>query len=394
MVALPRGTWRGHDDRTSWTYEVDRAVIEALPGGFAGAVDAAIAAMTTFALVGRVSVTTLSKGEDALVEKLPSLPVVTARPLVAAMLPADVDVVVIDLDLLVNSIDGAEGVVPFGGELVVNNRYNEGPMRISVRVFDDLHAPLSGGLLVDNVELARVNGPRLTRFLATLRTSLNARYTPDIPDSHHFFTADGYAEQDLAALRAACRAAWTAYCADPDNRSRRDIELLLASNPGPSELDDVFSLLSGPPGLRPRVEAYLADLRRPLHPGSESDLMAAAASFRRQLLAVAAVHEADEGAPPAAPIRFVTAPESDPASVGNRVKRRIRTELDEADVRHPWWGYLRACGAVSANTEIMTYLGGLLLPEPIDLTGGYQLWHLGGACEIRADETVLWRLDR
>jgi hypothetical protein len=178
--ALYTGTWRRKSSLASWHHRVPRTDGASPIRELCEAAVRAWSIIDGFADVAAAEWTTISTGDEALVETRPTFDPQRIREAFERL--GDVTTLDLSLDLRCVGIDRSEGVIPNAGTLLVDLNWPDWEalgtgtpdLDIVLMLDVDIYAPHTGGHHPDNRVLAALNGPRLTAFLRRLRSTLGA----------------------------------------------------------------------------------------------------------------------------------------------------------------------------------------------------------------------------
>jgi hypothetical protein len=177
---LYTGTWRHKSGLAMWYHNIPMAE-GASP--FQALCDAAVSVWSIidgFADVRDAEWTTISTGDEALVESRPTFDPERVRAAFAQL--GDAVTLRLDLDLRCVGLDRREAIIQYGASLVADLNWTglSSPgtgtpdLDVILHLDVDIYAPDTGGHHSDNRPLAALNGPRLTAFLRRLRSTLGA----------------------------------------------------------------------------------------------------------------------------------------------------------------------------------------------------------------------------
>jgi hypothetical protein len=170
--ALDTGTWRRESSLATWTYELPLAPGVAPSAAIAACARGVLAALPGFATPALADWTTESAGDEAAVQaRGASIDAATVDQTVRAH--PDVIALALDLDLAVVAPDGTTEVALEDGA-VVHIELDDANLVVWLSLHVDLYARRTFGVERDNDQLAQLNAPRLSAFLARLveRTGL------------------------------------------------------------------------------------------------------------------------------------------------------------------------------------------------------------------------------
>ncbi len=197
MIAGPldTGTWRWERSCATWVFELPLPPDAPAAAAIAACARGVLAALPGFAVPAVAEWTTESAGDDAAVQGRGTT---IDEATVAETLRAHPDLIALalDLDLQVLAPDGATDAIVDDGAMVRIERIEriDAQLGLWVSLNVDLYARRSFGANPDNEQLARLNAPRLTAFLARLVEATGARFhSVDAPSYAGQATPRGFA---------------------------------------------------------------------------------------------------------------------------------------------------------------------------------------------------------
>ena len=171
-------TWQWRGGLVRWSYTVPARTEESAAQCLERSVIETLAILGPFARVGGISITTHDHGDDAHHYNGPDIDVPKLREAIRD--PGGTKVVFLELDLsVIPETTGSDTWLPQAARVFFEldeQSEQDHSTKLWISLDVDIYSPTTWGSETrDNAELARLNGPRLSQFLAAIRRTFDAR---------------------------------------------------------------------------------------------------------------------------------------------------------------------------------------------------------------------------